>query len=202
GHQQQPQQAAAEGSSSSGDIPCAFLLDFTRRPQDGAADAVVSLRLAPSYLTYNAAALRCVAAFFASDKQLQVGTLQAQAAARAQQLQRLAQLRLRALSSSSTSPTASEQQRPRLALSLIMHAPKLALPDDKGRATLLLDLGCFSLRSVQPVVQGLTPGSEEASLYECFDLGLQRVEAAIVGGAFAWPSSSRPYELPYEELPR
>lgn len=48
---------------------------------------------------------------------------QTQAIARALQLQRMAQLRLRALS----------QERPKLVLSLVMHAPKIAVPDGKVR---------------------------------------------------------------------
>ena len=55
--------------------------DVTRPPpspacQDGSADAVVSVRLAPSYVTYNGAALRAVGAFFSSSQQLGIGTLQ------------------------------------------------------------------------------------------------------------------------------
>ena len=64
----------------------------------------------------------------------------------------------------------------------------------QGRATLLLDLGCFSLSSATPDSQGLAADGEEAGLYECFTLGLERLEAGLVGGAFAWPSTQPPQD--------
>ncbi|GLI59141.1 hypothetical protein VaNZ11_000966, partial [Volvox africanus] len=167
-----PTRGSAGGNSWGGDDDdeptCAFMLDFVRHPQDGSADATLSVRLAPSYVTYNPAAVAAVGAFFSTEQHIGFENLQVQAAARLQRLQRVAQVRLRALS----------QERQRLAVQVVMHAPKVALLDDKG----------------------LTYGSNEASLYECFDLGLERVEAAIVGGRFAWPGTRPSLPAALEEV--
>ena len=37
-------------------------------PQDGSADTVLHLALAPSYITYNAASIKRISGFFASQK--------------------------------------------------------------------------------------------------------------------------------------
>jgi hypothetical protein len=155
-----PTEPSSAASSSGG----AFALDLTQRPADGSADAVVSVGLAPSYLSYDARVVSAVSAFFASDTQLGLSALQAsgavgpprlverpprvahelggrsrspdaavpcptaqaQAAARAAELQRLAALRLRELSRTA--------QRPRLALSVVLEAPKIAVPDAQVRS--------------------------------------------------------------------
>ena len=43
-------------------------VEFVQHPQDGSADAVLNLALAPSYITYNAASVQRVSGFFASEK--------------------------------------------------------------------------------------------------------------------------------------
>lgn len=107
---------------------------------------MVCVHLAPSYITADAAAVRPLLDFFTAptfqqqQQQLQPGggsgggsgssgmagaggALAAQAAAQAQQLQREAARRLAGLS----------QERPRLKLSVVLHAPKVAVPDGKVR---------------------------------------------------------------------
>ena len=56
-------QEAAEGQS-------ALEVEFVQAPQDGSADTVLHLALAPSYITYNAASIKRISGFFASQKVL------------------------------------------------------------------------------------------------------------------------------------
>jgi vacuolar protein sorting-associated protein 13A/C len=84
---------------------------------------VVTFKLAPSYVTYNQAAISEVQHFFsAGEQQLELSSLQAQAAARADKLRNLAQTQLNAMSARNA------QQKPRLLLSMTLHAPKVAIP--------------------------------------------------------------------------
>lgn len=134
--------------------------------------------------------------------------LQAQARARATALQRVAGLRLAAL--------AASESRPRLLMRLDLHAPKVAIPDDTGQATLLMDLGRLLVASTPsqppasaagipplaataaafstPVVTMLGPpprpsDPEEAGLYQQLQLKIDSVAAYIYAGRFAWPSN-------------
>lgn len=54
----------------------AFRLQLVQQPQDGSADACLSLELAPSYVTYNAAAVEGVSRFFATSQALDLTALQ------------------------------------------------------------------------------------------------------------------------------
>lgn len=54
----------------------AFRLLLVQQPQDGSADACLSLELAPSYVTYNAAAVEGVSSFFATSQALDLTSLQ------------------------------------------------------------------------------------------------------------------------------
>lgn len=57
----------------------AFLLDFVSQPQDGSADAVLELLIAPSFVSYSPSALTSIRAFFArsgGSEGLQLTTLQ------------------------------------------------------------------------------------------------------------------------------
>ena len=119
---------------SSDGKPSAFILNFKSKPQEGDADATLSLLIAPSYVTCLPAAVASTIAFFTSGLQtMRLTTLKAQASARAEQIGRLAQLQIRSL-------TALED-RPRLSVQLLCHAPKVAIPDESGNCTLLVDLG-------------------------------------------------------------
>lgn len=93
-----------------------------RNPQDDSADLVVRVAVAPSYVTYNNAAVQDVVGFFRSDETLELSRLQAQAAARTDKLRHMAQLQLQALSQRSA------QQKPRMQLLMTLHAPKIAIP--------------------------------------------------------------------------
>lgn len=79
------------------------------------------LAVAPSYVTYNSKAFSDVGAFFKSDRPLELSRLQAQAQARTDKLRRVAQLQLKAMSARNA------QAKPRLMLSVTMHAPKVAI---------------------------------------------------------------------------
>ncbi|KAG1659488.1 hypothetical protein FOA52_005351 [Chlamydomonas sp. UWO 241] len=106
----------AGGGKSAGS---AFAMSFVSKPQDGSADAVVDLNIAPSFATYSPGAVSGITGFFApveGTQGLQLTTLQAQAAARAEQLRKLAQFQLRSLSAA--------EEKPKLQLSLSCHAPK------------------------------------------------------------------------------
>lgn len=54
----------------------AFAVDFTSKPQDGSADAVVGVRLAPSYVTFAAGAVAEVVSFFETEQAVDMVTLQ------------------------------------------------------------------------------------------------------------------------------
>lgn len=97
-------------------------LRLVRNPQDGSTDLLVQLAVAPSYVTYDEAALADMSGFFKSEESLQLSRLQAQAAARTDKLRHMAQLQLRALSQRST------EQKTRMRLSMTLHAPKVAVP--------------------------------------------------------------------------
>ena len=56
----------------------AMEIEYVQSPQDGSADAVLNLALAPSYITYNAASIQRVSGFFASEK-VRKGTATARA---------------------------------------------------------------------------------------------------------------------------
>ncbi|MEW5298732.1 MAG: hypothetical protein WDW36_001820 [Sanguina aurantia] len=165
----------------------AFRLLLVRQPQDGSADACLSLELAPSYVTYNAAAVGGVSSFFATSQALDLTSLQAQVASRASQLQKVAALRLKALSEAA--------EKPKLILSLAMHAPKVAIPDAHGRCTLIADLGLFRLTSARTTSSphahpNRASAQPEAALYERFSLSVASMSAALVDGPFAWPSEA------------
>lgn len=100
----------------------AMSLRLLRNPQDGSCDLLVQLAVAPSYVTYNHAALAEVAGFFRPEEALELSRLQAQAAARTDKLRHMAQLQLRALSQRSA------EARPRMRLAMTLHAPKVAVP--------------------------------------------------------------------------
>ena len=105
----------------------ALALHLLRQPQDQRADVVVTFKLAPSYVTYNQAAISEVQRFFsAGEQQLELSSLQAQAAARTDKLRNLAQTQLNAMSARNA------QQKPRLLLSMTLHAPKVAIPGRAG----------------------------------------------------------------------
>lgn len=110
--------APGQGRSGTG----AVSLHVLKHPQDGAADFVVRLAVAPSYVTYNRRALNEVSDFFKSDRPMELSRLQAQAAARTDQLRRMAQLQLKAMS------IRNAKEKPRLLLGVTMHAPKIAIP--------------------------------------------------------------------------
>jgi vacuolar protein sorting-associated protein 13A/C len=116
--QQSTAAAAAAVSTSSH----AMALRLLHNPQDNSADVLVRLAVAPSYVTYNNAAMQAIANFFKSEEALELSTLQAQAAARTEKLRQAAQLQLRALSQRNA------EQKPRMKLFLTLHAPKIALP--------------------------------------------------------------------------
>jgi hypothetical protein len=97
-------------------------LRLLRNPQDGSCDLLVQLAVAPSYVTYNNAAIADVAGFFRTEEALELSRLQAQAAARTDKLRHMAQLQLRALSQRST------ESKPRMRLAMTLHAPKVAVP--------------------------------------------------------------------------
>lgn len=76
-------QAAIAGQAAAGPgvklLPAhrhALTLDFTKAPQDGAADAVVTLFVAPSFVTYNAQALAEVQAFLTPQRSRELVALQ------------------------------------------------------------------------------------------------------------------------------
>lgn len=112
--------AAAAGNIAGGSR--AMSLRVLRNPQDGSADLLVQLALAPSYVTYNNTAIQDVVEFFKSEDALELSRLQAQAAARTDKLRHMAQLQLKALSERSM------EQKPRMKLYMTLHAPKVAVP--------------------------------------------------------------------------
>lgn len=114
----------APGSTTGGGK--AMSLRLLRNPQDGSADLLVQLALAPSYVTYNNTAIQDVMEFFKSEEALELSRLQAQAAARTDKLRRMAQLQLKALSQR------NQQQRARMRLFMTLHAPKVAVPGKFG----------------------------------------------------------------------
>jgi vacuolar protein sorting-associated protein 13A/C len=100
-------------------------LHVVRQPQDGTADLQVTVKLAPSYVTYKQAAIAEVQKFFSSgEQQLELSALQAQAAARADKLRRMAQTQLNAMSKRNAA------QKPRLQLKMTLNAPKIAIPSE------------------------------------------------------------------------
>lgn len=111
-------------------------LHVVRQPQDGTADLQVTVKLAPSYVTYKQAAIAEVQKFFSSgEQQLELSALQAQAAARADKLRRMAQTQLNAMSKRNAA------QKPRLQLKMTLNAPKIAIPSEwvmRWRCALLL----------------------------------------------------------------
>jgi Repeating coiled region of VPS13 len=111
-------------ASGAGD---ALALRLVRAPQDGSADLLVQLALAPSYVTYSASTLSDVAHFFRSEGSLELSSLQAQAAARTDKLRHMAQLQLRALSKRGNS---AALDKPRMQLAMTLHAPKVAIPGE------------------------------------------------------------------------
>jgi len=97
-------------------------IHLIKHPQDGSADYIVRLAVAPSYVTYNRLAISEVADFFKSDRPMELSRLQAQAAARTDKLRHMAQLQLKAMS------VRNAKEKPRLLLGVTMHAPKVAIP--------------------------------------------------------------------------
>jgi hypothetical protein len=116
--------------------PSALSARALRNPQDGSADLVLRVAIAPSYVTYSSGAVQDVVGFFRSDESLELSRLQAQAAARTDKLRHMAQLQLRALSERS-----SVQQKPRMQLLMTLHAPKVAIPG--GRSPAAKGTACF-----------------------------------------------------------
>jgi hypothetical protein len=100
----------------------AVSLHLLKHPQDGSADYVARLAVAPSYVTYNRYAITEVAEFFKSDRPMELSRLQAQAAARTDKLRHMAQLQLKAMS------LRNAKEKPSLLLGVTMHAPKVAIP--------------------------------------------------------------------------
>lgn len=132
---------AGAGAGGADSHPCALALDITKAPQDGSADIVARLLIAPSFATYVPAALNAVHAFFATPgpTTTEFVALQARATAQAEALRKLAALQLQALG--------AERERPKLLLDAVAYAPKVAVPDERTGHTLVLDLGCFTLRT-------------------------------------------------------
>ena len=52
------------GQSSEADLKQALDLEFILKPQDGSADSVLNLNLAPSFITYNKGAVEKISKFF------------------------------------------------------------------------------------------------------------------------------------------
>jgi hypothetical protein len=77
-------------------------------------------------------------------------------------------------------------QKPKLLLSLLAHAPKVAIP--AGRVYLVVDLGLFSLRTHNDAKVALK--AEEAALFECFQLGVKNVSAHLVQVTLVYVSAS------------
>lgn len=165
-------------SGRAGSANAALELEYTGKPQDGRADAVVKLALAPSYVTYNKHAIKRITDFFTMKETANLSRLTAQATARAEQLRQMANLRLRALTLA--------EQKPKLLLSISMHAPKVAIPAQQGATSLIADLGLFTLNTDRQLAQSLSV--EEAAVYECFSLRLDNVSAYLVDGAVDWSS--------------
>jgi hypothetical protein len=111
-------------------------LRLLRNPQDVSCDLVVQVAVAPSYVTYNNAALAEVAGFFKTEEALELSRLQAQAAARTDKLRHMAQLQLRALSQRSNA------SKPRMRLAMTLHAPKVAVPGARMLAAGAHWVGC------------------------------------------------------------
>lgn len=116
--------AAAAISNNAAAASKAMSLRVLRNPQDGSADLLLQLALAPSYVTYNNSAIQGVVGFFKSEESLELSRLQAQAAARTDKLRHMAQLQLKALSERSM------EQKPRMRLYMTLHAPKVAVPGE------------------------------------------------------------------------
>ncbi len=58
--------------------------------------------------------------------------------------------------------------RPKLLVTVSMHAPKVALADEGGSTTLVADLGHFTLTTDNQQADSLT--EDERAVYDCFQL--------------------------------
>lgn len=58
--------------------------------------------------------------------------------------------------------------RPKLLVTVSMHAPKVALADEGGSTTLVADLGHFTLTTDSQQADSLT--EDERAVYDCFQL--------------------------------
>eukprot|EP00775_Hariotina_reticulata_P007140 gene7140-7355_t len=159
-----------------------------KNPQDNSADVLVRLAVAPSYVTYNNAAMQAIANFFKSEDTMELSTLQAQAAARTDKLRQAAQLQLRSLSQRSAA------QKPRMKLFLTLHAPKIAVADAAEAVTLIADLGCFTITTNPAAVKSMSP--DEVAIYEAFVVKVDHVSAYLLDGPFAWPSNEEARVVP------
>ena len=70
-----------------------------------------------------------------------------------------------------------------------MIAPCCALctADAHGNATLVVDLGCFTIRTNPSATTAMN--ADEVALYEAFVLQVDHVSAYLLDGPFAWPSN-------------
>eukprot|EP00884_Botryococcus_braunii_P010315 jgi/Botrbrau1/19285/Bobra.0073s0028.1 len=176
-------EAATPGNLSPAALK-ALELEYIQKPQDGSADAVLHLALAPSYVTYHRRTIDRVTHFFHTEKELDLSALGAQAIAQVERAQKAAREQL----------AAALNRKPRLILRLQLDAPKIAIPvpatdGEAGRLTLVADLGTFLIESDAEAAKKLS--DEEAAVYQCARVSLRDISAYVVDGDFSFRALER-----------
>eukprot|EP00892_Ulva_mutabilis_P007576 jgi/Ulvmu1/5190/UM021_0207.1 len=166
-----------------------LLVEYTQNPHSQNVDHDVSVRMAPSYVTYDVDAVARIQQFFIMEEQqiLDLTALGAQAATRIREMQAIAQQQMHAAWSN----------RPKIHVHLDLHAPKIAIPiveeqdnaDPAALQTLFVDFGSLVITSNHLEGSSLSP--EEAAIYDCYGLLSYDTAVYVIKGPFVWPELTR-----------